>query len=182
MGLIARMAAEALHEVEAGGYEWQIRRVSQRDLAAVKHVSLMVLSREALAAPIPRTPEEAAEQAVATARKLAPADVAKLREADVAILRAAVVAAREPGGEWEPIRLVGPDDATDAEAGTLSVRDLPAGVEGFLASEAAAWAAGGAEGVEALRTFRRGSAGGAPTPAPTGEGLRDAPVHAVAGE
>lgn len=186
MGLADKLRADALHVVTAGGYDWQIRRVAAADLAAAKHVSLMVLSREALLpAATPTTPEQALDHLQRQARRLAPADVAKLRAADAAIVVAAVTAFRDTGAEaWIPCLLCVEDDAqgtTPDGRERLALRDLPPGVEVLLAAEATTWAVGGAAAVEALRAFRDVDAGDAPDAAPAGEGVQHPPLRAVAG-
>ncbi len=168
MNLAALAAAQTI-EVEAPalpGYRWRLRHLVAGDMLD-EHVALLAIAMppseaERLTADAMRvaSTEERADIAATVARESARAaldpDVrARAWAYNCAVVRASVIAAAEPGCDFEAIQIVAEREQEDAAAGRVWIGSLLVDVVVFLAGAARAHSFGGEVGRARLARFRR---------------------------
>lgn len=163
------IAALVEEVVEAAGFEWRVRRVNSDLVRRCRRVQLLAVGvpsdEDMLAAAtvesLPDEQRQAARLRLAldrVTRRLTDETIRAGREADADLLAAGVMAVRIPGGEWEPVRVVGYDEPTDrgASPARISAGDLPADADQVLAKAAWTLSTDGGAAVERLARFRGG--------------------------
>jgi len=139
---IAEQLAETAHrDVEAAGFTWRVRAVKSSDIAAhgVAILAAMPPAVQELALEGLAHPENAAALAAETAETLLTPEVAeKWSRYREALCCAALVAARAPGGPFEPVNAVMDRAQANPPNGIVCVGDLPRAAVEVIAAAAAA--------------------------------------------
>ena len=181
MSVLHDIAAAATTVVEApagSGLEWRLRKVSSRHVHEARAATLAMLPTRAsdlrrMASALSGLRERVADggeelgldellatlddggaEVMAQALAAQQAGAGKAAERQQAMVAAAVVAVRHEGGEWSNCKVI-LDGSTDADAGVLSIHDLPPGAEEVLAGAALMVATDGGAALERLAGFRR---------------------------
>lgn len=183
MGVLDDLAAAAslVVELPAGsGLEWRLRKVSSREVHAVRAAQLAMLPTRAadlrrMASALGGLRDRLAEggegldaeallgelddeTAEAMASMLSAQQRAGAQSLDrqAALVAAAVTGVRRAGEDWSACRIV-LEGETDAAASVLCIHDLPPGVEEGLAAYALSLATDGGAALERLAGFRGGA-------------------------
>ena len=152
-GVLHALATAAIKEVNAGGVDWRLRRVSSADLARAQAGALALL-------PVDPTPtkgkgkKQKEETTQDFLRRVSPEALAETAQMSDSMACASVSHARIPGGEWEPVTLVPRREKADPEAGRLWVGDLAMDVRSALFQAAMAHSTEDGEAVARLESFR----------------------------
>ncbi len=143
VSLFSQAGASGVREEKRSGRLAEFERETQADLDADR-LALEVAGdwTEEADVALRAAAAEAVERYKAAAQmaKVSDVQIARITRQHDALVCAGVVAAREPGGEWEPVSLV--LDEKDATAEVSCVSELPPDVRGALMEAVVAHATG----------------------------------------